>query len=353
MSKNLNMEWISNLSQYDNIYLITGFHEIDKFLLDYNIDCKLNLIVILETTKIEPFLRNILKNCHIKSMRGIPLGVAYWSDKSVNKYTYILRTLFRLIEFRVFLSRSIKEKCKANLFIYSYINNIQYFIFKKYFDKVSTGKSVVFKIPSNSDFRVKKKVGLLKYIFKIVYKLFSGAKLSLYESSFYVAYGFSDTKDTKDTKDAWIKIRTKYGIPTLNVKKNSILIIDAPIQFLVGVDTNKSLLLLEQYFTKLLSDHDVYIKPHYGQSAATFDNSSIFRELKIIQKGYPVELYMDLFKKVYFFSSTAIASCNDECIPISLLDILVYDDNNAYQENINLLKISAGLNIDKITFAEI
>jgi hypothetical protein len=229
-------------------------------------------------------------------------------------------------------------------------------MFKKYFDKVSTGDSIVFKVPSNSDFRFKKKIGLFKFIFKIVYQLFSGVKLSLYQSSFYMAYGFSDTKcikDTKDTKDAWNKIRIKYSIPALNVKKNSILIIDAPIQFLVGVDTIKSLLLLEQYITRFPSDHDVYIKPHYGHSVGTFDNSSILRELKIIQKGYPIELYMHLFKKVYFFTSTAIASCNDECKPTSLLDILVYDNNSAYQENIKLLEYSVGSNIDKVAFAKI
>jgi hypothetical protein len=353
VKENLSMEWVSHLNQYDNIYFLTGFHEIDKFLLDYNTDCKLNLIIIPEKSNIYPFLRSVIKNSHIESMKDIPLGVAYWSDRSVNKYTYVLHTLFKLIQFRVFLFRSLKEKCKSNLFIYSYVNNIQYYIFKKYFDKVSIGDSIVFKVPSNSDFRFKKNIGLFKFIFKIVYQLFSGVKLSLYQSSFYMAYGFSDTKCIKNTKDAWSKIRVKYSIPALNVKKNSILIIDAPIQFLVGVDTNKSLLLLEQYIAKLLSDHDVYIKPHYGHSVGTFDNSRILRELKIIQKGYPVELYMHLFKKVYFFTSTAIASCNDECKPISLLDILVYDNNNAYQENIELLRYSVGSNIDKITFAEI
>jgi hypothetical protein len=353
MRDNVNMEWMSQLNQYDNIYFLTGFHEIDKFLLDYNTNSKLNLIIIPEKCNIFSFLRNIIKNSHIESIKDIPFGVPYWSDRSVNKYTYVLRTLFRLIQFRVLLFRSLKERCKANLFIYSYINNIQYYIFKKYFDKVSTGVSIVFKVPSNSDFRFKKQVGLFKFIFKMVYQLFSGVKLSLYQSPFYIAYGFSDTKCIKDTKGAWKNIIAKYGIPSLNVKINSILIIDAPIQTLVGVDTNKSLLLLEQYTAKLLSDHDVYIKPHYGHSIGTFDNSSILKELKIIQKGYPIELYMHQFKRIYFFTSTAIASCNEECEPISLLDILVYDNNKAYQENIKLLEYSVGSNIDKVTFAEI
>ena len=234
------MKWVSHLKQYDNIYLITGFHEIDKFLLDYNMDCKLNLIVTTDDTDINNFLRSIIKNSHFESIKDIPFGVPYWSDRKVNKYVYTLHTLIKLIQFRMYLFYFMKENNDSNLFIYTYINNISYYIFKKYFDKVSTGNSVVFKVPGNSDFRLKKEKKLFKFVIGVIYQLVSGVKLSLYQSPFYECYGFSDVVFIKDTSGSWSKIIKKYTIPELDVGDNSVLIIDGPIQSLVGVDVRKS-----------------------------------------------------------------------------------------------------------------
>ena len=56
------------------------------------------------------------------------------------------------------------------------------------------------------------------------------------------------------------------------------------------------------------------------------DNSDILSKFNIIPKGFPVEIYMHFFKKIYFFTSSAIAFSPVNTENVCLLNILEFKE---------------------------
>jgi len=350
--------WISNLSKYDNVYLVTGFHEIQIFLHDYNESSLLNLVVIPENSDLDLFLNQILKNADIERMRDIPLGVAYWdlnvnSHSFFNKFLFQLKALISIVKLRYYLIHNLNYIIQANLYVYAYLNNIQFFIFEKYFRKVSRGHSVIFQVPRLNQISLIKNPKLSKKIIKFIYSIVSGVEMELYRTQMYVAYGSKSYAVTKPLISPWNIIVKKFNIVLPNVNKDSVLIIDAPIQTLLGVDYKESLSRLEQYINNSIGSKNIFLKPHYNHDFGTFDQSNIQSKFTVIPKVYPVEIFMNLFRKIYFFTSSAICSCEDSSEPICLLNILSYKDEKFYMENIKIMNDSVSDKISRISFAEL
>jgi hypothetical protein len=358
MSKNMMYSWISKVKNYDNIYLITGFHEIQIFLLDYDEKSPLNLIVIPENSDIEIFLNKVISNADIGRMRDIPFGVAYWnlnkkSNFFVNKIFFQIEAIFNILRLRFFLVNNLKGKIQTNLFIYAYLGNIQYYIFEKYFSKMSSGHSVIYNVPNLNQISKVKNPKLTKKIIKLIYSLVSGVKMELYKTAMYVTFGSKKFVSNESSNNPWPLIIKKFDIQLPNIDKDAVLIIDAPIQTMLGVKFKESLSRLEQYIYKSIESKDIYLKPHYNHEFGTFDNSDILSKFNIIPKGFPVEIYMHFFNKIYFFTSSAIASSPVNSENVCLLNILEFKEQKFYNENLRIMKDSVSDRISYISFAEL
>jgi hypothetical protein len=352
------LSWIAQLNKYDNVYLITGFHEIQIFLEHYNERSNLNLIVIPENSDIDIFLSKVISNADIARMRDIPLGVAYWdlsgnSHSFLNKFFFQTSVIVNILIFRYYLITNLKKNIETNLYIYAYINNIQYYIFEKYFRSASTGQSIIYQVPKLNQISLIKNPKLNKKIMKFIYSSVSGVEMELYKTKMYIAFGSKFFISAKSSIDPWPFIIKKFGIELPIVDQDSALIIDGPIQTLIGVNYKESISRLEKYINMSMKSKNIFLKPHYNHNFGTFDKSEMLSNFKIIPKGFPVEIYMHLFSKIFFFTSSAISSCKETTEATCLLNILVYKDEISYSENIKIMNDSVSDKISRISFAEL
>lgn len=350
--------WCDKLSKYDNVYFVTGFHEIQIFLENYDIKSQSNLIIIPEESILDLFLTKFISNADIGRIKDIPLGIAYWDLKYKNnsfiqKIIFQFQALIQILFLRVYLIRKVKGKINTNLFIYSYLGNIQHYIFERRFSKISTGRSIIYKVPRLNNIDLIKQPKISKRLITLIYSLTSGVSLGLYNTEMYVAFGAKNIASSVSSKNPWPLIISKFKIQLPNIEKDAVLILDAPIQHLMGVKINESVTRLEQYISNSIDTSNIYFKPHYNHNECTFDNSDILKKFKAIPKEFPAEIYMHLFSKIFFFTSSSISSCGDSTEPICLLNILAFKDQKSYKENCKIMKDSVSDRISYISFAEL
>ena len=107
--------------------------------------------------------------------------------------------------------------------------------------------------------------------------------------------------------DPWEAIVNKYRLPYPNHTSNSVLLVDAPIQGLAGVDIARSQTKLVRFAAQLLDrGQQIHLKPHPGlPHLSSFDGTSLRDKITVVPAHYPVEMLMHQYQAVYYFMSAS------------------------------------------------
>ncbi len=323
-----------NYSEIEHIYFISNLHSIQSFLSHINPNEK-NLIVMGDSQSLHIFLNEALPNT---PKIILPIFENYWNLESKNIYSWIKNLILRRNENNKFFS-----KFSNNVNVY-FIGNFHILTFALVFSVLTEKKVKIFQLPlltnsykieTTNKNELSREQKVAAFLVSQITKLKIGFSKCLTESPQNM-YGFcllAGYKSVDVKKLSWKEIIVKLNILPIRPKTNDVLFIDGPIQDLgiEKINIIKTQQRLVALIKRLQSQNSkIYLKPHYSSPMTSFDNTEVRNSFVLLQKQYPVEIYIPFFKKIYLFSSAAtliFEECSDDVKITSCAKLVEIDDS--------------------------
>ena len=291
-----------NKENIDNIYFVDSYGGLKSFfeLFDQNNKTK-NFLIICSNFEIYKFLA---------SSSFFRKKIFYYQ---INKKSYLLKSFlsyFYLLPLKIISKKVDKIYCYKLI-----VDNLRYSLI----NIISTKNT---KIIISDQFYKSYKFNKIKFSYgkKIIINIinfFSLIKLKLYlhQEFDYGIYPCLDKKfNIKTQNHIWKFFLKKYFKKKINIKKNSLLIIDETINLLIEYKWINSKNLYNKFKIKLNSFlkknkiESVYYKKHPTSKIGSYLIEKLKKEKKIIylEKKYPLEFYLDEFKYCIFSASSSL-----------------------------------------------
>lgn len=313
-----------NINSVENIYFVNNFHGIQYFLTLFN-HAESNLVIASDNKALTAFLNDIIPDCPkliVPQLKVLPvpfrfLYVLLW------RFYYCLKLRGVSPDSRCFFAH--KGGCLHLLILINYLKRkgvkLNYIKMDPEFYEEEIGN-----------------IGFLRRIYLNVCGIFAGVKLTDYITRKYKYYGMKNIPEPqKIVQNDWKMISLKFNFPMRNTDKNAVLLIDAPIQTIDGVDIRGTQKKIVSYFTNLINNGKaVHLKPHYTTHCLhSFSGTPLESKLNVLPGYFPVEIIMEQYSEIYFFCSTASA-CHVTGKKYCLFNLLVFKSEVYREQNVLL-----------------
>jgi hypothetical protein len=328
-----------------DVYFVDSFGGFKNFFNLYEqFNSKNNAMIICNNKRIYLYL------CSIKEFKNF---VFYYDDK----IKLLLKNYFFLIHLIL-----LKIFCKKvnRIFCYKLISDpLRFYLINiicskktKIYVSDQFYKFYSFKTSLSKNYKLSKKI----LIFLI--NIFCNIKLQLYrhldlENEFYPA--INRKYQFKCKNNSWQFYKKKYFIEKINIKKNSLIIIDETISLLIEKDWLDMKDFSENFrikFSKFLKRHrikNIYYKSHPTSEIKSFILKQIdLKKINFLNQNFPIEFILDDFNYCIFSISSSLAFTRKVKL-YHLSDLLKFKKEVYKKKYENLLKKNIGKNYLRIT----
>lgn len=289
-----------------NVYFVQNLHGIQYFLSLYE-PSESNLIVMGEVPSLHKFLQEIMP------------------DENKTVAPYLLLDRYRLFTqpyyvflWRIRYTRLLKEiKPPAKAYCFHEGGDIHFYILLGHLSRrgVDIENFII-----ESNFNQERIEGwnlrrLLRWLYYLPQRMHSrilnvAAGIRPTKPGRFGIYSNLDRVKLMDYRPlSWERLAKKYHWTYNTDTKNTVLLVDGPVQDHPGVNVKKTQENLISFFTQLSNKGlKIHLKPHYGPTFYTvninsFSGTSFKEQIRILPEYFPVELIMNQYQEVYFFAS--------------------------------------------------
>jgi hypothetical protein len=331
---------------FENIYFPGNFPSYQCFLSVYEKESK-NLIVLGDNKSPNTFLREFFPSVSNIYIPNFITG--RWSP---------IKTFFVSLYYKHKIKKILPIK---NAYFFSHIQNIMYYSVLNYlkennvkihFIEGAKGTYQADKITEHLDTKNKIRLWMLG---KAV-----GEKVAIYNmQSAFNMFGLN-TKPEESIFNllSWDEIREKFSYNKKKIKDNVVLVVDLPIQKLpsakININVQKTQSNLITYFSSVINKgREIHLKPHYNTTNGmnSFQGTDFQDNIKILPHCMPVELILNQYREVYFFTSITLD------VPLqwkkkTLINLIEFESSKDKKKLMDVFYINARNELNSLQFAE-
>jgi hypothetical protein len=282
----------------ENVYFVNNYFGIWHFLSLYEPEAS-NLIVTSQHGSLRKLLDEIMPEAKRVVIPSMP------------RVMHPLRRLYQVFLRRTRQAGLLKDvTSSATAYYFTEFGAVQFYIAQGYLSRKHVDTRFVDAISANFYYerRPSNELKLTTRFYLWVLSQASGVRLTWMKTHNKDWLGLQEpVMPMPYSPDPWEAIVNKYGLSYRNHSSDSILLVDAPIQLLAGVDIAKSQTNLVRFASQLLDrGQRIHLKPHPGApDKSSFDGTSIRDEITFVPAHYPVEMLMHQYQEVYYFMSAS------------------------------------------------
>ena len=312
---------------------------------------KSNLIVIHDVPELKKFLREILPNEKIITIREI--NSTY--RKIWNKVFF--QRIFDILYLRVHIPKLFKEvSSQTKVFFFSEAGDIAFLLFYRFFKcKKKLQVNNIYSHLSSPPFDWKvpdedlnKR---LRYQLWII-QAFCGLDLAWFELPYkkkvkYIGLDNPIEHNKYDIK-TWSEIARKYHFNIVNNTKNAVLFIDLDLNNILGINVKKSQRNFVKFFNSIIDKgFKIHLKGHYGHKNNSLQGTVLENKIELLDTHFPVEMIMNNYEKVYGIASSSLGY-RIKGTKYSLVKLLVFESEFRRDQFHDIYSLTSGDEIKRI-----